>query len=58
LLIFSAQTLSDKESTFPKYILLLILAPLVTAIRYEGLFLGFVVSILFFCEREFGNRYV
>lgn len=43
----SAKILLDEKSAFKEYILLLILAPLVTTARYEGLFLVLVVCTLF-----------
>jgi hypothetical protein len=48
----SAKILSDEEPTSKKYTLLLILAPLVTTARYEGLFLILVVSVLFILRRK------
>lgn len=49
----SAKILSDEKSTTSKeYILLLILLPLVTMARYEGLFLVFVICILFILRRK------
>ena len=48
----SAKALSDEKHT-KNYLLLLILAPLIVLTRYEGLFLIFVVSILFILRRRF-----
>lgn len=48
----SAKILSEEESYIPKFSLLLILAPLLSMIRYEGLFLVFVVACLFIVKRK------
>ena len=48
----SAKTLSTERPASSGFITLLILAPLVTMVRYEGLFLLFVVSVLFVMRRR------
>jgi hypothetical protein len=48
----SAKILSDEKSTSKENRLLLILAPLVPAARYEGLFLILIVCILFAVRRR------
>lgn len=42
----SAKLISEKKPETKKYIQLIALAPLVTAVRYEGIFLVFVVCVL------------
>lgn len=48
----SAEVLSDDNPGSKKYIFLLILTPLLISARYEGLFLLFIISILFFLRKR------
>lgn len=49
----AAKFLSDEKPPAKKYISLLALAPFVTTVRYEGMFLVFVVCVLFAFRRRF-----
>ncbi len=51
---FSIEVLSATEKPLQRYyVLLIVLSPLVTAVRYEGIFLVFVVCVLLLLQRRF-----
>lgn len=57
-MFLSAGILSNEGSSSNEYVLLLILAPLVTAARYEGAFLVSVVAALFLLRKMFRHSFL